>query len=223
VSAALEWALFLAPYVIAFIVGLLLIPGAIHGLGSGYPDIIAGMTARTMWTIGMLAYGASIVYQRSGRQYELLAADITDTEDGTLLTASFQGETVTAPGSRADLGRLGKRPIGFAAEKSPEMLTRVGAVQEVDDIEPTVRQGYETFNPYDSDDDDEKAWYLPLRRKKAELLDSAGSYLIDKSEEEAIVDSGGANELGPYVFIVAVFLALILGGAMSLASIVVTG
>jgi len=37
------------------------------------------------------------------------------------------------------------------------------------------------------------------------------------------IDSGGANELGPYVFIAAVFLALILGGAMSLASIVVTG
>lgn len=220
--AALEWAVFLAPYAIAFTVGLLLIPGAIHGLGSGYPDIVAGMTARTMWTIGMLAYGASIVYQRSGRQYELLAADIKDTEDGTLLTASFKGKTVTAPGSRADLGRLGKRPIGFAAEKSPEMLKRIGAVKDVDDIETTVRQGYESFNPYEGSDDD-RTWYLALRRKKSELLDSAGSYLIDKSEEEAIVDSGGANELGPYVFIVAVFLALILGGAMSLASIVVTG
>jgi hypothetical protein len=219
VSAVVAWLVFLAPYAIAFSVGLLLIPGLVYGLGSEYPDIIAGATARVLWTIGMLAYGASIVYQRSGRQFELLAADIEDVDGGAVLTTSVDGETVTVPGSRADLGRLGKRPIGFAAEKSPEMLQRFGAVTDADDIKTTVRQGYKSFNPFP----DHEGWFIPLRRFKSELLDSAGSYLIDKAEEEAIVDAGGANELGPYVFIGAMFLALILGGAMSLASMVVVG
>lgn len=218
-SAVLAWLIVLGPYIAAFAVGLLLVPGLVYGLGSEYPDIIAGATARILWTIGMLAYGASILYQRSGRQFELLAADIKDVEDGVELTASVDGKSISVPGSRADLGRLGKRPIGFAAEKSPEMLKRFGAVDNADYIQPTVRQGYQAFNPWSEED----GWFVPLRRFKSELLDSAGSYLIDKAEEEAIVDAGGANELGPYVFIGAMFLALILGGAMSMASIVVTG
>lgn len=212
------WAVLLAPYIVAFLVGFGILPLAICGLGSSYPDLFAGATARVCWTMGMMSYGAAILYQTAGRQFELLAAD-RETVDGDLhLVGRYNGEEVRAAGDESDLGRLGKRPLGFAAAKDVEMLDRIGAVRDPSDIVGTTRQGVATFNPFPG-----QPWYLPLRRVTSDLKDSAGSRLIDNSEDEALVDAGGLNRMSPLMFTAASLVALLLGAIMALISMLAVG
>lgn len=212
------WAIVLAPYVGAFIFGFASLPLFINLLGSGYPDLLAGATARLCWTLGMFSMGAAIVYQRAGSHFDLVAADKEREGDDVALVGRVDGEEVRAVGDEGDVGRLGKHPIGFAAAKDPQMLRRAGAAKSVDDLEGTMRQGYQTFIPWSSDDHE---WFLPLRRQKAKLLDSAGTDVIDHAEEEAIVDAGGLTRMSPFMFTVASLLALVLGAVMSLVSMMV--
>jgi len=212
------WALTLLPYVVAFLVGVGAIPMLVYGLGSSFPDLFAGVTARACWTLGMMSYGAAILYQTAGRQFELLAADEETVDDDLHLVARHQGEEVRAVGDEGDLGRLGKRPLGFAAAKDVEMLDRIGAVRDPSDIIGTTRQGVATFNPFP-----DQPWYLPLRRVTSSLKDSAGSGLIDNSEDEALVDAGGMNRMSPLMFTAASLLALMLGAVMALISMLAVG
>jgi hypothetical protein len=212
------WAVLLAPYVAAFVAGFGLLPLAIYGLGSSYPDLFAGATARVCWTLGMMSYGAAILYQTAGRQFELLAASRETIDDDLHLVGRHNGDEVHAVGDEGDLGRLGKRPLGFAAAKDVEMLDRIGAVLDPSDIIGTTRQGVATFNPFP-----DQPWYLPLRRVTSDLKDSAGSGLIDNSEDEALVDAGGLNRMSPLMFTVASLIALLLGAIMSLISMLAVG
>jgi hypothetical protein len=214
------WTYILGPYIVAFLVGFGLIPIVVHGLGSSYPDLFAGATARISWTLGMMSFGKAILYQTAGQQFKLLAAN-TDTVDDDRhlhLVAKHNGEKVRAVGDEGGLGRLGKRPLGFAAAKNREMLERVGAVQDPTDIVSTTRQGLRTFNPFPDED-----WYLPLRRVTADLKGSAGSEVIDNSEDEALVDAGGMNRMSPLMFTAASLLALMLGAGMALISMLAVG
>ena len=212
------WAVLLAPYVTAFVVGFGLLPLAIYGLGSSYPDLFAGMTARVCWTLGMMSYGAAILYQTTGRKFKLLAADRETVDDDLHLLGRYNGDEVRAVGDEGDLGRLGMRPLGFAAAKDVEMLDRIGAVRDPSDITGTTRQGVATFNPFPG-----QPWYLPLRRVTADLKDSAGSGLIDNSEDEALVDAGGLNRMSPLMFTAASLIALLLGAIMALISMLAVG
>jgi len=212
------WALTLLPYVVAFLVGVGVIPMLVYGLGSSFPDLFGGVTARVCWTLGMMSYGAAILYQTAGRQFELLAADKETVNDDLYLVARHQGEELRAVGDEGDLGRLGKRPLGFGAAKDVEMLDRIGAVRDPSDIIGTTRQGVTTFNPFP-----DEPWYLPLRRVTSDLKDSAGSGLIDNSEDEALVDAGGMNRISPLKFTAASLLALMLGAVMALISMLAVG
>jgi hypothetical protein len=211
-------AIVITPYLVAFILGFGILPLSIMLLGSGYPDLVAGATARLCWTLGMFVMGAAVVYQRAGQHFAVLAADRERSGDALELVADVDGNEVRAIGDEGDLGRLGKHPTGFAAEKDPQMLKRLGATRSPDDLAGTVRQGYQTFIPWE---DGEHEWFLPLRRQKAKLLDSAGTDVIDHAEEEAIVDAGGMSQLSPVMFTIASLLALLLGAAMSLVSMLV--
>jgi hypothetical protein len=212
------WAVILAPYLVAFVVGFVVIPVVVHGLGSSFPDLFAGATARLCWTLGMLSFWRAILYQTAGQQFQLLAANKATDDDGLQLVGRHEGETVRAVGDEGCLGRLGKRPLGFAAAKDVEMLDRIGAVRDPSDIVGTSRQGVPTFNPFDDED-----WYLPLRRATADLKGSAGSALIDNSEDEALVDAGGMNRMSPLMFTAASILALMLGAVMALISMLAVG
>lgn len=212
------WTVILAPYVVAFLVGVAVIPVVVHGLGSSFPDLFAGATARLCWTLGMLSFWRAILYQTAGQQFQLLAASKETVDDDLHLVATHEGEPVRAVGDEGCLGRLGKRPLGFAAAKDVEMLDRIGAVQDPSDIAGTTRQGLRTFNPFPDEE-----WYLPLRRATADLKGSAGSELIDNSEDEALVDAGGMNRMSPLMFTGASLLALMLGAVMALISMLAVG
>lgn len=212
-----QWAILIAPYAGAFLLGFAFLPLAINLLGSGYPDLFAGATARICWTLAMFSMGAAIIYQRAGQHFDVVAADRERVNDTLHLVGRRNGDEVRAEGDEGDLGRLGKRPIGFAAEKDREMLDRIGAVDSVDKLDGSVRQGYETFNAFPDHD----GWLLPLRRLKSSLLDSAGTDVIDQAEEEAIVDAGGMTKMSPLMFTVASLVALVLGAVMSLVSMLI--
>ena len=212
------WTLTLAPYLLAFLVGFAVVPLVVHGLGSSFPDLFAGVTARLCWTLGMVSYGSAILYQTAGQQFQLLAANKEPVDDDLQLVARHEGETIRAVGDEGYLGRLGKRPLGFAAAKDIEMLDRIGAVRDPSDIVGTSRQGLRTFNPFPDEE-----WYLPLRRATADLKGSAGSALIDNSEDEALVDAGGMNRMSPLMFTAASLLALMLGAVMALISMLAAG
>lgn len=214
----LVWVLFLLPFVVAFAVGLLLIPGAVYGFGSGYPRLFAGVTLRMLWTVGMFCYGAALIYEREGNLYELLAADI---EDGNLVV-DVDGERTEIDGGRAAMGRLGKRPIGFAPEKSAKQMDDFEAIRgplESDNIFKQKRQGIGFFNPFA----DRDAWLVPLRQKVDALKDSAGTAIIDNAEDEALVEFGGQNQLSPLATLIGMFFAFLFGGGMTVLAMMATG
>ena len=103
------WTVILGPYVLAFLIGFGLVPLVVHGLGSSFPDLFAGATARLCWTLGMLSFCRAILYQTAGQQFQLLAANKETVNDDLHLVATHEGETVRAVGDEGCLGRLGKR------------------------------------------------------------------------------------------------------------------
>lgn len=212
---------------LAFVGGIAFIPLVIYLFGPSFPLGVKRIIGKAMFTMMMLSFGAAVLRKRATGGYEFWAAE--HDEDEEKLVAERDETTVEVDGPVRYLKRLGKKPLGFSAEKTKDVLSKYQS--DLSDYRSAATADGGEYVKIESDRQGHpivletdllagRDFVADARKIWPQVQTAAGSSLVERGEQQALKEDGGKNEIGTTMTMVLTLVATLCGAGISYMTLV---